>query len=109
MKIVELQEFKSDRYYIDIQKVSGLRLKWLKIKNFADTNYNNSHFRHFLITTRLTRLDFIIITLKAGRDQEEDPIKITEEEKTEMATNVKGYMAVDKEVISQNSKAILRM
>ena len=79
--------------------------QWFKIKNFADTNYNNFHFRHFLITTRLTRLDFIIIILKAGRDQEEDPIKITEEEKTEMATNDKGK-AVDREVISQNSKAI---
>ena len=80
--------------------------KWLKIKHFANRNYNNFHFRHLLITTRLTHLDFIIITLKVGRDQEEDPIKITEEEKTEMATNDKGHKAVDREVISQNSKAI---
>ena len=58
------------------------------------------------MTTRLTHLDFIIITLKVGRDQEEDPIKITEEEKTEMATNDRDHKAVDREVISQNSKAI---
>ena len=58
------------------------------------------------MTTRLTHLDFIIITLKVGRDQEEDPIKITEEEKTETATNDKGHKVVDREVINQNSKAI---
>ena len=77
-----------------------------KTKGFARINTHNFHCRRFLITTRLIHLNFIIIILKVGRDQEEDPIKITEEEKTEMATNDKGHKAVDREVISQNSKAI---
>ena len=105
MKIVELLEFKSDRYYIDIQKACALNKK-LKTKPYAYTTNHTFHCRRFLITTRLTHLDFIIINLKVGRDQEEDPIKITEEEKTEMETNDKGHKAVDREVISQNSKAI---
>ena len=75
-------------------------------KGYAYTNNLTFHCRRFLITTRLTHPDFIIIARKVGRDQEEDPIKITEEEKTETATNDKDHKAVDREVISQNSKAI---
>ena len=81
----------------------------MKTKPYAYTTNPTFHCRRFLITTRLTHLDFIIITLKVGKDQEEGRINITEEEKTETATNDKGHKAVDREVISQNSKAILRM